>query len=96
LVNPKILLLAGSPAVKAILKTDEPITKIRGKWIKLPGKEITVMPIFHPSYLLRNPSKNVGAPKWQTWQDMQEIKHALEFHKKARDIIKSECPKSEQ
>ena len=87
-VKPKIILLAGSPAIKAVLKTDEPITKIRGTWQKLPGSEITVMPIFHPAYLLRNPSKEKGKPKWLTWQDMKEVKGALDYHKKLKELVK--------
>jgi len=86
LVKPKIILLAGTPAVKAILKMDIPMTKIRGTWQKLPGTDIDVFPIFHPAYLLRNPSKEKGSPKWITWQDMIEVKHALEFHKKVEEL----------
>lgn len=86
LVKPKIILLAGTPAVKAILKIDEPMSKIRGKWTKLAGTEIAVMPIFHPAYLLRNPQKVKGSPKWLTWQDMQEVKHALEYHRKVAEL----------
>ncbi len=85
-VRPKIILLAGSPAVKAILKSDEPMSKIRGQWKKLPGTDISVMPIFHPAYLLRNPSKTKGSPKWLTWQDIQEVKHALEYHRKVAEL----------
>ncbi|MDD5594414.1 MAG: uracil-DNA glycosylase [Candidatus Margulisbacteria bacterium] len=85
-VNPKIILLAGSPAVKAILKTDQPITGLRGKWLKLPGTEISVMPLFHPAYLLRNPSKEKGKPKWLTWQDMQEVKNALDYFHKVEEL----------
>lgn len=85
-VRPKIILLAGSPAVKAILKSDEPMTKIRGQWKKLPGTDISVMPIFHPAYLLRNQSKAKGSPKWLTWQDMQEVKNALEYFHKVAEL----------
>jgi len=85
-VKPKIIILAGAPAIKAVLKTDEPITKIRGKWQKLPGSDIAVMPIFHPAYLLRNPSKDPGKPKWITWQDMKEVKGALEYHQKLKEL----------
>ena len=35
--------------------------------------------MFHPSYLLRNPSKEKGAPKWLTWTDMKEVKARLKF-----------------
>lgn len=87
-VKPKIILLAGSPAVKAILKTDEPITGLRGKWLKLPGTDISVMPLFHPAYLLRNPSKEKGKPKWLTWQDMQEVKNALDYCRKVAELAK--------
>jgi DNA polymerase len=85
-VKPKIILLAGSPAIKAVLKTDEPITKIRGTWLKYPGTEISVMPIFHPAYLLRNPSKEKGKPKWLTWQDMQEVRNALDYLRKVAEL----------
>ncbi len=88
-VKPKIILLAGAPAVKAVLKSDEPMTQIRGKWLKLSGTEIDVMPIFHPAYLLRNPSKEKGKPKWQTWQDIQEVKNALDYLKKVKELEKS-------
>jgi DNA polymerase len=87
-VKPKIILLAGSPAVKAILKSEEPMSRIRGQWLKLPGTEISIMPIFHPAYLLRNPQKTKGSPKWLTWQDMQEVKHALEYHRKVAELAK--------
>ncbi|MBI5700712.1 uracil-DNA glycosylase [Candidatus Saganbacteria bacterium] len=85
-VKPKILLLVGAPAVKDILKTDEPISKIRGKWFNLPNTEISVMPIFHPSYLLRYASKEKGSPKWLTWQDMLEVRNALDFIKKVKEL----------
>jgi len=87
-VKPKIIILAGSPAIKAVLKNDEPITKLRGNWQKLAGTDISVMPIFHPAYLLRNPSKEQGKPKWLTWQDMKEVKGALEYHRKLRELVK--------
>ena len=87
-VNPKIILLAGAPAVKAILKSDEPMSSLRGKWLKLPGTEIAVMPIFHPAYLLRNPSKEKGKPKWLTWEDMKEVKNALDYYHRVEELAK--------
>ena len=62
------------------------MSKIRGQWTKLPGTDISVMPIFHPAYLLRNPQKTQESPKWHTWQDMQEVKHALEYHRKVAEL----------
>jgi DNA polymerase len=53
------------------------ISKTRGTWHKY--KDIDTMVIFHPSYLLRNPSKDVGGPKWLTWQDLKAVKSALDY-----------------
>jgi DNA polymerase len=36
------------------------------------------MPIFHPSYLLRNPSREQDSPKWHTWQDLKEVRRRLD------------------
>ena len=75
LLKPKIIILAGSTAVQSFLGINEPISKIRGQWIE--KDNIKYMPIFHPSYLLRNPSKNKGKPKWLTWQDLKKVKKEL-------------------
>ena len=76
LINPKIILLVGATAVQGILGVKEGITKIRGSWIEENG--MLYMPIFHPSYLLRNPSKDPGKPKWLTWQDMKKVKEKID------------------
>tara|TARA_X000000368_G_scaffold123286_1_gene96638 strand:- start:430 stop:1008 length:579 start_codon:yes stop_codon:yes gene_type:complete len=75
LVKPKVIVLAGSTAVQSYLEISEPISKLRGKWIE--QDNIKFMPIFHPSYLLRNPSKEKGKPKWLTWQDLKKVKKEL-------------------
>ena len=75
LLKPKIIILAGWTAVQSFLGINEPISKIRGQWIE--KDNIKYMPIFHPSYLLRNPSKNKGKPKWLTWQDLKKVKKEL-------------------
>jgi uracil-DNA glycosylase family 4 len=77
LLRPKIILLAGAVAVKNVLGAKEGISKIRGQWFDGPfGSKI--MPIFHPSYLLRNQSKEPGSPKWLMWQDIKEIRRVLD------------------
>lgn len=87
LVKPKIILLAGTPAVKTILKSTEPMSKLRGQWTKLPeNEEISVMPLFHPAYLLRNPQKTKGSPKWLTWEDMKEVRNALDYFQKVKEL----------
>jgi uracil-DNA glycosylase family 4 len=85
LVQPKILLLLGTPSLKTILEESLTITKVRGTWYKAPvnymDEPLYIMPLFHPSYLLRNSSKEKGKPKWLTWQDMKEVASALQFYK---------------
>ena len=73
ILKPRIILLCGRVAVNSILGTTQGITKIRGKWFEGPYMS-KMMPIFHPSYLLRNDSREKGSPKWLMWQDIQEIK----------------------
>ena len=76
LVDPKIILLTGATAVKGITGDKRKITKIRGQWLEWEGR--LCMAIFHPSYLLRNPSKEVGKPKWLMWQDIQAVRAKLD------------------
>ena len=73
IIKPQIILLCGRVAVQSMLATNLGITKIRGKWFDGPNG-CKMMPIFHPSYLLRNDSREKGSPKWLMWQDIQEIK----------------------
>ena len=71
LVDPLIMLLTGNVACQSILgKTG--ITSLHGQWTQLDGR--WVMPIYHPSYLLRNPSREPGSPKAQMWDDIREAR----------------------
>lgn len=73
LINPRILVLLGNSPTKWILKTTSGITKLRGRWFEWRG--IAVMPMFHPSYLLRYPDgKKQGSPKHLSWLDIQEVR----------------------
>ena len=60
LVDPKFILLTGSTAMSAFLGVKDPISNLRGQWIEKDGREMMV--IFHPSYLLRFPSKEINKP----------------------------------
>lgn len=75
LAKPKILVLAGGTAVKAVLDTTEGITRLRGKWTTLKlddGSEVPTLPTFHPAYLLRTP-----ASKRQSWWDLLALQKKL-------------------
>ena len=78
ILKPRIILLCGRVAVNSMLNTNQGITKIRGKWFEGPHFS-KMMPIFHPSYLLRNDSREKGSPKWLMWQDIQEIKKVYDL-----------------
>jgi uracil-DNA glycosylase family 4 len=75
LARPKLLVLAGGTAAKAMLDTTEGIMRLRGKWTTLrldDGTEVPTMPTFHPAYLLRTP-----ASKRQSWLDLLAIEKKL-------------------
>ena len=72
-IKPRIILLCGAVAMESMLGLKSGITKVRGQWFDGPNGA-KMMPIFHPSYLLRNPSKEEGSPKWLMWQDIKTIR----------------------
>ena len=74
LVDPDILVLVGGTAASTILRRPEGITKVRGRWLsyEVGGRGISVMPIYHPAYLLRQPTL-----KRDAWRDLLAIKERL-------------------
>ncbi|NLX84490.1 MAG: uracil-DNA glycosylase [Synergistaceae bacterium] len=84
LIDPALIVLLGNTPTKWILKSSEGITKIRGKWFEWRGT--AVMPMFHPSYLLRNASSKEGSPKHLTWIDIQEVKSTWDIVKETGNI----------
>ena len=75
LQKPTIIVLAGATAVEAVLGEKSAMNDLRGQWQSWKGFEI--MPIFHPSYLLRNPSKAKLAPLDLTRKDLAAVKSRL-------------------
>jgi DNA polymerase len=69
-IQPKVICALGTFAAHTLLKTEVPITILRGRFHTYQG--IHLMPTYHPAYLLRNP----GAKK-QVWEDMQMIMKTL-------------------
>lgn len=67
LVNPKIIVLMGSTALKNILGKEYGITGSRGKWIERKG--IWYLPTWHPAALLRDETKKIDF-----WKDMKMVK----------------------
>ena len=75
LVDPSLIILAGSTAVNSVLDLKTAISTIRGQWQLWEGR--LVMPIFHPSYLLRNPSNEEGKPISLTRSDLMKVRDKL-------------------
>ncbi len=71
LIKPSIIVTLGATAYKKLTNDNTPISRIRGETINF--KNIKVIPTFHPSYLLRNPS----AKKF-VFLDMKKVKLMLE------------------
>ena len=69
-LKPKAICALGTFAAQTLLKTEIPITRLRGRFHAYQG--IPLMPTYHPAYLLRNP----GAKK-QVWEDVQMIMKIL-------------------
>ncbi|HLG17144.1 MAG TPA: uracil-DNA glycosylase family protein [Blastocatellia bacterium] len=69
-ISPIVIVALGAPAFQCILRTREPITRVRGEWRDWNG--IKVMPTFHPAYLLRVPDR-----KRETWEDMKKVRDYL-------------------
>lgn len=76
LLRPRILVCLGNTPLKWLLRTSEGITALRGRWFDWRG--VQLFPMFHPSYLLRNDSRQKGSPKDLTWQDVQNLKARLD------------------
>ncbi len=74
LVDPDILVLIGAATAKVLLGKSESIVRLRGRWTtyKCNDRDMLVMPIFHPEYLLKQP-----AQKRLAWQDLLTIKRKL-------------------
>ena len=70
IIRPKVICTLGKFASQTLLRTETPISVLRGHFQEYNG--IKVMPTFHPAYLLRNPND-----KKLVWQDMKKIMKEL-------------------
>lgn len=78
LVRPRVLLSVGRISAQKLLKTDDPIGKLRGRWFEFGPDAIPLTVTYHPAYLLRSPEQ-----KSKAWQDLLKVAHRL--HEAAED-----------
>ncbi len=71
LVRPKVIVLLGATAAKAVLGPETRITRVRGEWTERKG--VWILPTYHPSALLRDESK-----KPEAWEDMKSLRAKLQ------------------
>ena len=78
IIRPSIIITAGNVPTKLLLRTNNGITSLHGKFSDWRG--IKLFPIFHPSYLLHSPDKsnNVGSPRYLMWQDIKLLKQKID------------------
>lgn len=70
-IRPEFICALGTFAAQTLLKTSQPISRLRGQFYDYNG--IRLLPTFHPSYLLRSPDK-----KRETWEDMKLLMNEME------------------
>jgi uracil-DNA glycosylase family 4 len=70
IIRPKVIVALGKFAAQCLLKSDAPITRIRGR--EFTYRDSILIPTYHPAYLLRNPSA-----KKEVWEDMKRVRALL-------------------
>ena len=71
IIRPRIIVTLGATAYRYLTNDPSPISRVRGRVI--PAENYTLIPTFHPSYLLRNPSA-----KKEAFVDMKKVKEMME------------------
>ena len=70
-IRPRVIVALGTFAAHALLGTDAPISRLRGK-VHPFRHESSLIPTFHPAYLLRSPER-----KRDVWEDMKKVRDLL-------------------
>ena len=70
-IKPKVIVALGKFAAQSLLRTTEPITRLRGREYKY--RDAILIPTYHPAYLLRTPSA-----KRDVWEDMKRVRAILD------------------
>lgn len=76
-IQPRVVLALGSVATQALLRTREPIGKLRGRVHPYGGA--VLIPTFHPAFLLRNPGQEY---KRLAWEDLKLAKREYDARRR--------------
>jgi DNA polymerase len=69
-INPKVIVALGSFAAKALLRSNDSISRLRGRIYDVRGAKL--IPTFHPAFLLRSPDR-----KRDAWEDLKRARALL-------------------
>jgi len=69
-IRPRVIVALGTFAAQALLRTNDPISRLRGKVFRYGAARL--VPTFHPAYLLRSPER-----KRDVWEDMKKVRAML-------------------
>ena len=69
-IRPRVIVALGSFAARALLRTEDAISKLRGRVYDFRGARL--IPTFHPAFLLRSPDR-----KRDVWEDMKKVRRIL-------------------
>ena len=75
LVDPPLIVLAGATALEGLLGIKGGLTRLRGQWQSWGKRQL--LPVFHPAYLLRHPSRAPGKPIDLTLGDLEQVRQRL-------------------
>ncbi|BDU68331.1 hypothetical protein GETHOR_04320 [Geothrix oryzae] len=77
LVRPAVIVTLGATPLRELVGISEGITRVRGQWkrVQVGGREIPVMPTFHPAYVLRQYTQDV---RRAVWADLKAAKEWID------------------
>jgi len=87
ILAPDAIVTLGLPASRALLHTDESMTRMRGRWrtyALAEGHTVPLMPTFHPAYVLRNYTVET---RTQVWNDLCQVMERLGLAPRANPAV---------
>jgi len=77
IIGPEAIVTLGLPATRLLLETNESMGRLRGRWAAfrgVDGRDVDVMPTYHPAFLLRSYTPE---NRRKVWSDLQQVMDRL-------------------
>ncbi len=79
-IQPKVIIALGAHAARNLLNTTAPIGRLRGRfhdyYVNDESEPIKLMPTYHPSYLIRNYTRDARA---KVWEDIKKVMQLVDL-----------------